>query len=343
VKHSLLLIISFLLLSSPVFGQSDEKCYVVVESSKNIDPSLLSRISISFISRFLRNVESIPLTGISVDSCQYKVSVSKKDVTTFVTFNGEGLNSYGDSRLSGVDGFRQSLLKSLFIILPEKRDLLCEEEGYFLEKCIKDKVQTKQKINNDLKVNPITSKMIMSKSLPTKNNFASETKSLLDFKSIISKNKIRGLMGYRNSKNNEFKNISIQYLMQKVGVGISYFDFASISSSGNKYNLNNKSIDASLNFDYNYPFSYGNNFINSFSYSIGAGIMFDGYAHSSTLNLESNNVVGFRGIFVLGINLGEFEFLTGYHYVNLQYPEFTSSRFLYIKGGMIVFGIGKIY
>ena len=321
-----------------MIGQSDEKCYVVVESSKNIDSSLLSNIAISFISKYLRNIESVPVTGNYKESCQYKVSVSKKDVTTFVTLNGEGLNSYGDSKLSGADGFRQSLLKSLFMMLPEKRDLLCEEEGFFLEKCIKGKVLTKQNKINDLKMNPI-----MSNSLPSRNNFASETKGLLDFQPIISKNKSRGLMGYRNSEKNEFKNISIQYLMKKVGVGISYFDFASISSSGNKYNLNSKSLDAYLNFDYNYPFSYGTSFINSFSYSIGAGIMFDGYSNSPTLNLESNNVEGFRGMFVFGINLGEFEFLTGYHYINLQYPEFTSSRFLYIKGGILVVGIGKIY
>ena len=134
MKH-LLIILSFLLLSSPVIGQSDEKCYVVVDSSKDIDPSLLSNISISLISKFLRNVENIPLTGISMDSCQYKVSVSKKDDTTFVTFKGEGLNSYGDSKLSGSDGFQQSILKSLYRSLEDKRDLICQDYGTLLEEC----------------------------------------------------------------------------------------------------------------------------------------------------------------------------------------------------------------
>jgi hypothetical protein len=97
VKHLLIILISILLLSSPVIGQSDEKCYVVVESSTDIDPSLLSNISISLISKFLRDVEQIPPSGISLDSCQYQISVSKNNETTFVTFKGEGLNSYGDS------------------------------------------------------------------------------------------------------------------------------------------------------------------------------------------------------------------------------------------------------
>ena len=132
---NILTILLILLISSPVIGQSDEKCYVVVDSSEDIDPSLLSNISISLISKFLRNVENIPVTGISMDSCQYKVSVSKKDDTTFVTFNGEGLNSYGDSKLSGSDGFQQSILKSLYRSLKDKRDIICQDYGTLLKEC----------------------------------------------------------------------------------------------------------------------------------------------------------------------------------------------------------------
>ena len=85
MKHLLLILISFLLLgcvkkqTSPVFVQSDEKCYVVVESSKDFDPSLLSNISISLISKYLRQIEQIPVAGISTDSCQYQISVTKKN------------------------------------------------------------------------------------------------------------------------------------------------------------------------------------------------------------------------------------------------------------------------
>jgi len=135
MKHLLIILISFLLLSSPVNGQSDEKCYVVVESSKDIDPSLLSNISISLISKFLRDVEQLPPSGISLDSCQYNVSVSKNDDTTFVTFKGEGLNSYGDSKLTGSDGFQQSILKSLYRSLKDKRDIICQDYGKLLEEC----------------------------------------------------------------------------------------------------------------------------------------------------------------------------------------------------------------
>ena len=121
--------------TSSVFIPSDEKCYVLVESSRDFDPSLLSNISISLISRFLRDVEQVPLSGITSDSCLYNVSVSKNNDTTFVTFKGEGLNSYGDSKLSGSDGFQQSVLKSLYRSLEDKRDLICQDYGTLLEEC----------------------------------------------------------------------------------------------------------------------------------------------------------------------------------------------------------------
>ena len=144
MKHLLIIILSILLLgcvkkqTSPVFVQSDEKsvfiqsdekCYVLVESSKDIDPSLFSNISISLISRFLRDVEQIPPSGISSNSCQYHISVYKNNDTTFVTFKGEGLNSYGDSKLTGSDGFQQSILKSLYRSLKDKRDLIYQDYG----------------------------------------------------------------------------------------------------------------------------------------------------------------------------------------------------------------------
>ena len=144
MKHLLLILIFFLLLSQPLFGQSDEKCYVVVVPTKDIAPSLLSNISISLISKFVRDVEQIPPSGISLDSCQYQISVSKNNDTTFVTFKGEGLNSYGDSKLSGSDGFQQSILKSLYRSLKNKRDIICQDYGKLLEECNEVKVVKRQ-------------------------------------------------------------------------------------------------------------------------------------------------------------------------------------------------------
>ena len=97
---------------------------MVVDSSKDFDSSLFSNISISLISQYLREVEPIPPDGVSKDSCLYHISVTKKEDTTFVTFKGKNLNSYGDSKLSGSDGFQQFVLKSLYRSLREKREII---------------------------------------------------------------------------------------------------------------------------------------------------------------------------------------------------------------------------
>ena len=135
MKH-LLILLSILLLSSPLFGQSEEKpCYVSVEGSKEFNINLFSQISKSLISQYFKPVKNIPPGGISIDSCVYEITVTKEGDTTFVVFSGEDLNAYGDSKLYGSDGFQQSLLKSLYRSLRDKRKLICEDYGELIEKC----------------------------------------------------------------------------------------------------------------------------------------------------------------------------------------------------------------
>jgi hypothetical protein len=143
VKH-LLILLSILLLSSPLFGQQEGTCYVVVDSSDDFDTTLISNISVSLISQYLREVEPIPIDGISKNSCLYQISVSKEKDTTFVSFKGKNLNSYGDSKLTGLDGFQQSVLKSLYRSLRDKRKLICEDYGSLLDECSAVVVQGKR-------------------------------------------------------------------------------------------------------------------------------------------------------------------------------------------------------
>ncbi len=70
-----------------------------------------------------------------MDACVYQIGAAKVEDTTFVTFTGKNLNSYGNSKLSGPDGFQESLLKALYIALEDKRKLICDAYGEFIEKC----------------------------------------------------------------------------------------------------------------------------------------------------------------------------------------------------------------
>ena len=131
----ILILFSILLLSSPLFGQTKETCYISVEGSKEFNLNLFSQISKSLISQYFKPVKNIPPGGISIDSCVYEITVTKEGDTTFVVFSGEDLNAYGDSKLYGSDGFQQSLLKSLYRSLEDKRKKICEDYGELIEKC----------------------------------------------------------------------------------------------------------------------------------------------------------------------------------------------------------------
>jgi len=153
VRH-ILIILSILLLSSPLFGQSKETCYVSVEGSKEFNLNLFSQISKSLISQYFKPVKNIPPGGISSDSCVYEITVTKEGDTTFVVFSGEDLNAYGDSKLYGSDGFQQSLLKSLYRSLEDKRKKICEDYGELLKKCGSVVVQDVPKKVTITKVEP---------------------------------------------------------------------------------------------------------------------------------------------------------------------------------------------
>ena len=129
---------------APRKQEADEKCYVAVQSSIDFEPSLLSIISISLISKFVSEVEQVPPGGISTDSCQYQISVTKINDTTVVSFRGEGLNSSGDSKLSGLGGVQQSILKSIYRSLKNKRGLICQDYATLLEECGEIKIKKRQ-------------------------------------------------------------------------------------------------------------------------------------------------------------------------------------------------------
>ena len=138
MKYLLPTFLFFLFFPSLVFS-SEEPCYVGIKTSKEFNTVLVSEISTSLISQYIGEVQSIPPSGLSgKPSCIYEVSVTKDGEKTFVTLQGKDLNSYGDSKLDGTDGFEQSLLKSLYRSLRNKRKVICDDYGELIEKCGRD-------------------------------------------------------------------------------------------------------------------------------------------------------------------------------------------------------------
>ena len=107
-----------------------------VKTSGDFNPVLISEISSSLVSQYIREVKPIPSSGIRGDTkCVYDVSVTSDAGKTFVSLRGEGINSFGDSSLEGTDGFQQSILRSIYRSQRDKRELICSDYPKILEEC----------------------------------------------------------------------------------------------------------------------------------------------------------------------------------------------------------------
>ena len=135
MRHILIILSILLLLSSPLFGE-DKPCYVSVTSSEDFNQTLLSNISISVISQYLKNVKPFPSSGLSgKEHCIYEVTATLDGNKTFVTLQGNNLNSFGDATIVGTDGFQQAILRSIYRSQRDKRGLICSDYPKILEEC----------------------------------------------------------------------------------------------------------------------------------------------------------------------------------------------------------------
>ena len=122
---------------------SQGSCYLLVKNKTEFDDDVLYNISIALISQFFREVNKVPLQGLKEDACVYEVTFAKTGDTTFLSFTGKNLNSYGDSKMSGADAAQQALLKALYRSQRNKRDIICADYGEYLDEC--SEVKTAQK------------------------------------------------------------------------------------------------------------------------------------------------------------------------------------------------------
>ena len=107
MRHWLLILLVSLMSNLLFTPLSAGSCYVSVKISGDFNPALISEISTSLVSQYVKEVLTIPSSGIRGDTkCVYDVSVTSDAGKTFVSLRGEGINSFGDSSLEGTDGFQ---------------------------------------------------------------------------------------------------------------------------------------------------------------------------------------------------------------------------------------------
>ena len=316
MKH-ILIILSFLLLSSPVIGQSERPETIVIpvgtlgdisESRKQIIQNTLSQE----LTKYFRLVPQDKFEAAQEQAFE-ELEYEECTEDQCIMMIQELLQVENVISLQLVEEDGDSQLSLTWVGLEEKKVLTD-----FCEGC-----KTKE-LNS--KIELLVKNMVQQIGQVTK--VETEPKEKLDDTTKSYIYKLRGIIGSGSSDKTEFSNISLHFVWEKLGFGLSDFYMKTTSSAGHKYELHNQSLD----FTYTYTDDY--------SFSFGAGVIVDGEAKSSTLNLKSTAVSGNRVMVLLGTDLGKWEFLGGYQYSTFEYKNFNSTKNFNMSGGLMVFGIG---
>jgi hypothetical protein len=317
VRHLLILLISIILLSSPLFGQTERPETIVIPvgtlgdisaSRKQIIQNTLSQE----LTKYFRLVpqdkfeeaqdqafEELEYEECTEDQC---IMMIQEILQVENVFSLQLVAEDGDTQLS-----------LTWVGLDEKKVLTD-----FCEEC-----KTKE-LNS--KIELLVKNMVQQIGQVTKVD--AEPKEKLDDTTESYTYKLRGIIGSGSSDKTEFSNMSLHFVWDWLGIGLSDFYMESTSSAGQKYELHNQSLDLSYTYADDYSFSFG------------VGVIVDGEAKSSTLNLKSTAVSGYRVMGLMGTDLGKWEFLGGYQYSTFEYKNFTSTKNFNMSGGLMVFGIG---
>ena len=316
MKH-LLILISILLLSSPLFGQSERPETIIIpvgtlgdisDSRKQIIQNTLSQELTKYF-RLVPQDKFEEAQEKAFEELEYEECTEAQCIMMIQellqvenVFNLQIVAEDGDTQLS-----------LTWVGLEEKKVLTD-----FCEGC-----KTKE-LNS--KIELLVKNMVQQISQVTKVDTEPEEK--LDDTTESYTYKLRGIIGSGSSDKTEFSNMSLHFVWDWLGIGLSDFYMKTTSSVGQKYELNNQSLDLSYNYADDYSFSFG------------VGVIVDGEAKSSTLNLKSTAVSGNRVMVLLGTDLGKWEFLGGYQYSTFEYKNFTSTKNFNMSGGLMIFGIG---
>jgi len=317
VKYILILLSILLLFTYPLFGQSERPETIVIpvgtlgdisDSRKQIIQNTLSQE----LTKYFRLVpqdkfeeaqekafEELEFEECTEDQC---IMMIQEILQVENVFSLQIIAEDGDTQLS-----------LTWVGLDEKKVLTD-----FCEEC-----KTKE-LNS--KIELLVKNMVQQIGQVTK--VETEPEEKLDDTTESYTYKLRGIIGSGSSDKTEFSNMSLHFVWDWLGIGLSDFYMESTSSAGQKYELHNQSLDLSYTYADDYSFSFG------------AGVIVDGEAKSSTLNLKSTAVSGYRVMGLMGTDLGKWEFLGGYQYSTFEYKNFTSTKNFNMSGGLMVFGIG---
>ena len=189
-------------------------------------------------------------------------------------------------------------------------------------------------------VNNLVNQIKSIKGLPTKSSVTEskgEVSSEVEVKKEEYTIKFRGIIGFGPSDEEKFNNMSLHFVWEKWGIGLSNFSLETTASGGHKVEAQNQSLD--LTYDYMDDITF-TSFLDDTTLTLGLGIITNGEAKSSALNTSSTKVSGYRFMGFLGNNFGKWELLGGYQYSTFSYEKLSSANDYSASGGLVVIGFG---
>ncbi|MGK5091839.1 DUF4384 domain-containing protein [Deltaproteobacteria bacterium TL4] len=103
-----------------------ETCYVLIKKAGNFDPKIIEASSISLMAQHVEPVEPPPYSGIRSSDCAYTVSVSESMQGFLVLISGRKINAMGNSRIPGLDGVNQAMLRAFYrTVNPQEQQQIC--------------------------------------------------------------------------------------------------------------------------------------------------------------------------------------------------------------------------
>ena len=273
------------------------------------------------------------------NECLYKVYPKVKDDTIIITFSGPDLNAYGNSKQQGADGLQEAMLIALYRSLKGKRNQICQDYGEILvDQC---DVESPNYEKQDA-------------------NF-----------------RIRGFFHNHAGSNYNLRNISYLFSMKDwgiwpsilsdAGIGQSFLNYESKSSSG----ANFKTSVTSLDFSKTYVIESGpKNTLNKLRSIItdllpikstsgewviipGMGlvlpnilpipIIYEGQLDISSQygDFSTDKAFGYSFFGNLGMEIGEWEMLLGLRWSKVKFSDIASGAEDFVfSGTSFMFGLG---
>ena len=101
-------------------------CYYQINNKTIYNERIVNEIVSVSLSKYVEQVNPLPLSGTKSGACVYSISITPDFVTTV---NGRKINDSGESELNDLKAVRQSLLRAIYKGIPNQRKILCRDYG----------------------------------------------------------------------------------------------------------------------------------------------------------------------------------------------------------------------